>query len=494
MLATLAILMCSQCVNIFGQPVPANPDGSCPAGSTCADPPTPPPVGPTFTPTPTKPPVIATATPTPGGCPPCPCLTPTATPTFTPTPPAGSTPTPTATPSGACYARSGYLSGSNVCGTSQAGNYYDTHPSDSAFAMIGDHDYLVATMANDLGVYDVGNPLNPILLSSSHIPWDWNSIGGEGTHGSYNNHLYDVAMVDGFQYALVELGTYGWDLFKLAGSQSVFLHHGYHPTNVTSTPTFSAALFTISGNTYAVAQKLDSQSISGNDNAVRIYHIGNGSAAFTEGLTPANIGRGTVIPLLSPFPTGTTGFWTRTLVTPDGRTLAVIRGASLMTAYVSVVDVSNPAIPLVLSTTQVAQLKVNGIALNPQHFLLFAGDQRIARVYSWQINPTTGSVTQGPNVDWIAGAPVINGASVPSSVGDLLVVVGNARWGYVSLAHGTPAVLPDGGPDFSEPNRLCGRNPYQEGGTSGTVFEVGGTLAVCRSLAWDQDIVAVNCF
>ncbi len=413
--------------------------------------------------------------------------------------------TPAAPAAAQCYQRSPYLSGSDVCGTATAGLTYDTHPAfDSYFASAGNTSYVIATQSNDWAVYDVSiDPVNPAFLTSGHIPWDWSQVAGEGTHGQYNNHLRFIATTPGFQYGFAMLGGYGWDVFKLNGRSSGFLGHGYKPTNLLASPYQSAVLFQVGTQVWAAAQALDQASINGNDFSIRLYLVGNGSPAFTEGLSPANIGNTSyVVPIghagdalpNTQFSLGTAGMRLFVLY-GNSKTFLIARSLGSQTSTVAVVDVSTPSSPRLVTSTSDPQLATNSVAAHQDHMMLWAGDSAIARAYGYPVDPDSGLIGTPIAVDWLPGAPNIGGASVPSASGDLLAIVGVGHVAYVSLAgHGTPTVLPNYGDWSSYPTRTCLNSAYSDGATRATVFQAGNPTkyAVCRTIGWNHDIVTVG--
>jgi len=191
-------------------------------------------------------------------------------------------PWPAAPAAAQCYSGyPNYLSGSNICGThaTDGGSVYEIYTSTHSFfvSVPGDREYLIATMSNDLGVYDVTNPLSPLALGGTiHIPWDWSTINvGGSTHERYIAHLRTIATLGGFKYGVAMLADYGWDFFKLNGNQSGFLGHGYHPqSSLQNSSYYGAALFQIGNNIYAAAQALDRTSDNGLDPSIKIYKVG----------------------------------------------------------------------------------------------------------------------------------------------------------------------------------------------------------------------------
>ena len=367
----------------------------------------------------------------------------------------------------------------------------------------GAYEYLVATTSNDLAVYNVANPLAPIQLDSAHIPWDWTSINvGGSTHEPYIDHLRAIATSGGYPYGLVMMATYGWDYFHLAGTGSGFLGIGYHPANVLSNNYASAAIFNAAGSYWAAAQTLDQASIAAIGTpdtstwaSIRLYNLGTGGVPPG----PATIGNGSVVvPIghagdsidntMFPLSLGNTRVY---IMHVDTKTLLIARTSSVQTSAAAVVDVSDPANPLPLWSSTDPTLVGGNWAIDEQHDMLWVGDNTVAHVYGYQV-ATTGAMTLTQDVTYYPNAGNINFTNV-SVAGNLLVATAGWKLGYVSLAGGTPTVLAAAGVPYSDlPSRTCTNTGYQESATYVTAFETGGHHYVARSLAYDQDIVAVG--
>jgi hypothetical protein len=139
----------------------------------------------------------------------------------------------------ACYTKSPYLM--DNCGNPAASqaDYEFRYANGGYFAYADGTSYLVSCKANDLWIYNVGNPLAPApLVSGVHIPWDWNTIDtGGDTHGPYKSHLWDVATAGNFRYGLVSMGEYGWDFLRISGTSRGSSEKGSTPAGPDSTST-----------------------------------------------------------------------------------------------------------------------------------------------------------------------------------------------------------------------------------------------------------------
>ncbi|OYW07280.1 MAG: hypothetical protein B7X11_00060, partial [Acidobacteria bacterium 37-65-4] len=412
-----------------------------------------------------------------------------------------------------CFSQSTYLN--NLCGTSSAQQDYELHPSLNAYFLAlpaQSKNVLMLNLKNDLAVYDLANPFAPSKSATLHIPWDWTSINVLGsTHEPYSGHIGDVATLDGFNYALASLTTYGWDILKVSPSDTRFLGHGYHPTVILEESYISAALFSAGGVTYVVAQTLDQGSISSNDSTIRIYTLAS-ATVNPEQVTPATIGPGIRVPVgSSPLGgfvytsaeftprLGNTQFW---VVSSNGRRLLLARLSGSQPALL-IVDITNPASPqpqtVILNN---ATLLSGRWAVDEQHSMIWvAGTNRpVVNGFTLAV-PTSGSPSVSltyPAVPFWGDGTTTTGASAVSVAGDLIVAGVADKFGYLGLGDsGQPTLIPAPTPipypyTQLDSARVCFNSGFSEGVMGLKAFQAGGQAYVARALLVDADIIGVS--
>ena len=371
---------------------------------------------------------------------------------------------------GQCYTRSPYLS--DACDTSASGDAYEYY-APHGFGFVAPSTLLL-NIENDMVVFDVSNPLSPKKLLTVHIPWDWTTVQGDSTHGPLIAHISTIATLDGFPYALVGLGTYGWDLLSVNGSATKFLGHGYHPaSNMDTDPIGTVALVRAGGAVYFVGQNLDGNPKT----ALRMYAVPN-----PDTVTAATLGPGVALP-------GTSGRYNTLRVFSRG-------GSTYLAAYsipqvtTTFWDVTVPTAPVKVGTS--AAIKGNAFTVDA-NAVVWAPDWATAVLHGYTFTPNAPDPL----------SPVYAVASVKPpayvSTAGALIVTWTSSWGGMVYASLTGNAVPSAGVPYNalDPGRsgnpsTCKNNSFGEKFYSAAAFVVGGHAYVARALYVDADIVAVS--
>jgi PKD repeat protein len=192
----------------------------------------------------------------------------------------------------------------DICLFGSDSDYDANSPLRSATMTVGTKRYLLWGQPNDIDVYDITTPLQSGYTTI-------NSAGmlnvGRGddpdTHWYQTDHVHHMAVLDGFNYAVLSLLNYGWDILQVAPTPKL-LNVGFKPTTqqlAGSAPEFyESALFSNGGNVYVVGAGL------ARGTGIAIYLLSGTDASGT--MIPENFKASTIQPLVTiPLPTPWTG-------------------------------------------------------------------------------------------------------------------------------------------------------------------------------------------
>jgi len=430
----------------------------------------------------------------------------------------GMTWAPWANAQSACYSRSSAADPYyyDLCKAGTTSRTYEYNGATSSFPLtIGGSPYLLLILLNDAQFFNLATPLVPAMVSTIHIPWDWGQVSGGGTHGQYITHFGSPATAAAgstFNYALVPLGEYGWDILKLDAAGPYFLHAGYQPASVDSNfQVVSAAVFEANGETFAISQALDKASIDGSNGSIKIYKLRDSSGQ----VTPETITYQT-IPVVATVPVGHSGDGSYANFPLSTGSLLFYRFALAGKTYVIalvrqqkavVIDVSTPTNP------QPVALWTNGTgsdalfsgwwAINErssQTAWLFVPDARYPKVHRFSISPQTLTPAELDATIWYGtGAAVLSGGVYLGTFGDLVALAGDGKKvGYVSLAGAAPIMLSSSQTGFPwtdlDPN-TCPSSEFQQGALGVSVYKGSGSdtaYYVSRTMNVNADVVRVD--
>jgi len=289
----------------------------------------------------------------------------------------------TASPvSSACYSPPGTMNErsnsrqlvTDICLFGSDSDYDANSPLRSATMTVGTKRYLLWGQPNDIDVYDITTPLQSGYTTI-------NSAGmlnvGRGddpdTHWYQTDHVHHMAVLDGFNYAVLSLLNYGWDVLRV--DQPKLLNVGFKPTTqqlAGSAPEFyETVLFKDQGNVYVVGAGL------ARGTGIAIYLLSGINSSGT--MTPENFKASTIMPIVTvPLPANfgsppgnsqLTGYHVIDNTAGGGKRYLLVRSSS---GQAAVVDITTPE-----NLTSV-QLKVTWTTSTPD-VALFSGEWAIDR-------------------------------------------------------------------------------------------------------------------
>ncbi|MFI5167239.1 MAG: PKD domain-containing protein [Thermoanaerobaculales bacterium] len=374
--------------------------------------------------------------------------------------------------------------------------------------------YIAATHYNSMDLWDATNPISPARLTQHSVALPY-SITTTDLHFGEEQHFADVATVDEFPYAIVSLGSVGWDFFKL--STGAFLGRGYDPTTVIKGFGYaSSALFWDSGqpgtgNVYAAGQMLDDTAIAAADSSVYIYLLQDAAGRTTpDTLTSTTMTQhryrvpaGTSADgAFSSFRLGTGGSLVFYMYTSNGaqRLLAGSSSGAL------VVDVSNPTSPTPLAVwtkTTATSLFSGPWAVDAAHGKLNVADSSTEKVYTFDLaNPATPTLVATRT--WhtpLSFSPVRPPSEI--TAGDNVVAVACGTYiGYLATDNTgvpLPTAMPDLEPPLTDPTQATYVNPHQCVHPNDfpsiyglAVFTAASRTNVARAVYSWGDIIGIN--
>lgn len=348
---------------------------------------------------------------------------------------------------------------------------------------------------NGLDIFNLNTPESPALLTAKAIGLPW-TVQGEGTHGYLIAHIKDVAVLDGFRYALVQLGSAGWDLFDL--DQKAFLKQGLNPVYALQNSPFQRALlFSQGGTVYAVAQSLNQAQLSSGDRSVYLYVLSSATVNPTT-VTASSIS-GIRVPIgrtgdpsgYEDFPLSPTGGLSYyRFATSDGRQWLIVKGAS----DAVLVEITNPLLPIPRNRWKASdypKLFKGEWAVESAEAKLYVADNGVEKIYGWDLSQAP-SLQYLWEATWHAPISFDNRPPTTIAANGSLIVVGAGRYvAYLVVGNPTtpPSPLAELQPFTYVPDSCAF---FQPTALSFTIFSAGGQVYVSRSLFSLGDIVALQ--